>query len=310
MARKAPPPPYLNELRFDARQHHVPWLRDGHLQYLDPHLLPLLRDEARSVTELDQLARGRRIEGVDEHLIWRWLQSAWKRSLVSRASGPFAPGGERMWRITDQGLKRAGAPFSDLNNLRGRVMAVVAPILAAFGGVAGFAATVQEYPLLAFVLLGFAIGGANRLVFDYLLIQHYWLRGRIVLAHTVQKESELQAFLRSGKTSPTPPSVEPTSSRAALLLVTSPRATFIASFFMSFGLGFSFTGFAVLLAATGDLNPYLVFTIYWLFFFSLQDVAFTYPGLWRTWKLRRAEGGGQTENAREDQKQPAQPAPA
>lgn len=295
MARKQASPADLNELEFGEEQLSVLPLRDGHLVYLDPHLLPLLGDEIRSISELGHLHRPEKLEAIDELLIWRWLNSAWKRRLVTPVPGFYAPGGERCWELTGEGEKRIGvrAMLARISTTRTVIMAVVGPVIAAFGGVAGFLATVQSSPVIAFVLLGFAVGMVNRLVL--FLIQHAWLRGHVVLARAIEKESALQACLKSGASSPVPPaslpSLKPAAAGAALL--TSPRASTAARVVWGFGLGFSITGFTIF-GSFLEQHPYFVFTAYWLFFFAVQDLVFVAPGLRRScraWRQRMRSFG-------------------
>jgi len=305
MARKTPPPPYLDELTFDARQIPFVLLRDGHLRYLDPHLLALLRGEPRDVGELEQLARGNGLEGLSEHVIWRWLQSAWKRGLVARVAEPLAPGGSRLWQVTEAGEKRANPLLSYVKSARG-AMALVSPALAVFGGAAGVAATIQRQPLIAFAILGLTIGMANRIVLNFIVIQRLWLQGRVVRAKAIEKEEQLQAFLRRGEMAPPmpAPSLKPTADGAGIALITSPLAVQAAGFFWGLGYGFSITGFS-LSGDFGQQHPYLLATVYWIFFFVLHDAAFTCPGIRRTLKGRAAPAA-----AAAPEVQAAQPAAA
>ena len=276
----------LNELTFREDHLNVLPLRDGHLAYLDPHLLPLFREEIRSMSELRHLALDKELEALDEHLIWRWLNHAQKRRLVAPVAGLDGAGGERCWQLTEKGERRIGmrALLTRMNTARTLIMAVVGPVLAAFGGVAGFLATLRSQPLVAFALLGLSVGMLNRVVL--LLIRHAWMRGRVVLASAIDKESRLQAFLRqNGAASAVRPAPLPSPSpgAAAEALLSSPRTRTAAMFVWGLGFGFSLTGFTIFGGLLAE-HPYLLFTAYWFVFFAVHDVVLTAPGLRRTYR--------------------------
>lgn len=149
--------------------------RDIHLELLDVHLLPLLKDHKRTTAELlEAIDQHKKLSGtgLDNALVQRWLESARTRYFV-------IPDGNR-WALDVKGRERVEQLTNVLKLIGGRVPQWL-KLGAAGGGLATVALTVLKVVALPFFLALAALAAlfANG---------ERFIRSRAVVEGVVRKE--------------------------------------------------------------------------------------------------------------------------